>query len=127
MQFVSCDFTGQCLFVGNRGYSARKGYAALRETVDHLLFDCVFSYTVLRGVLCDVQLPLPWSNWRQWMLQVTKGKTSLARSRRKCLAAAAYYLWNERNCRVFHLSAKSPSKVAAKNLHAPLWGSDSRT
>ncbi|GAB2273658.1 hypothetical protein Dimus_008440 [Dionaea muscipula] len=71
---------------------------------------------VLRGVLRDVCLPLPRSNWRQWMLRVTKGKTHLASSRRKCLAVAVYYLWNERNCRVFHISAKSPVQKCGWSL-----------
>ncbi|GAB2291015.1 hypothetical protein Dimus_025271 [Dionaea muscipula] len=83
------------------------------ESADYLLFECVFSQAVLRRVLSDIHLPLPQSNWRQWMLRVTKGKTPLARARRKCLVAAVYYLWNEWNYRVFHISAKSPSEDAS--------------
>ncbi|GAB2296872.1 hypothetical protein Dimus_030973 [Dionaea muscipula] len=71
------------------------------ESVDHLLFACDFSQAVMRVVLRAVKLPPPRTSWRQWMVRVTRGKTSLAKQRRKCLGEFVYFLWQERNCRVF--------------------------
>ncbi|GAB2299031.1 hypothetical protein Dimus_038547 [Dionaea muscipula] len=88
-----------------------------RETTDHILSECEFSRAVLRWTLHAVRLSLPQSCWRQWWTKVAKGKTDLAKARRRCLAVSAYFLWQERNCRVYHISAASPKEVSGKILN----------
>ncbi|GAB2278238.1 hypothetical protein Dimus_012929 [Dionaea muscipula] len=90
-----------------------------RSAGDHgsYLVECEFSRAVLRWTLHAVRLSLPQSCWRQWWTKVAKGKTDLAKARRRCLAASAYFLWQERNCRVYHISAASPKEVSGKILN----------
>ncbi|GAB2286119.1 hypothetical protein Dimus_020543, partial [Dionaea muscipula] len=82
----------------------------LRETTNHILFECKFSSAVTHRVLRDVKLSAPRGCWRQWFPRVTTGKTALAKARRRCLAAVVYFLWQERNSRVFHISASSSAE-----------------
>ncbi|GAB2273965.1 hypothetical protein Dimus_008735 [Dionaea muscipula] len=79
------------------------------ETVDHLLFACDFSQAVMLGILRAVKLPLPRTSWRQWMVRVTRGKTSLGEF--------VYFLWQQRNCRVFHIQNATPAEVSSKVLN----------
>ncbi|GAB2269689.1 hypothetical protein Dimus_004611 [Dionaea muscipula] len=87
-----------------------------QETTDHILFECEFSRAVLHRALHAVRLSMPQGCWRQWWLKFTKGKTTLAKARRRCLAASVYFLWQERNCRVFHISVAHPAEVSVKIL-----------
>ncbi|GAB2287138.1 hypothetical protein Dimus_021524 [Dionaea muscipula] len=86
------------------------------ETVEHLLFSCEFSQAVLIGIFPYLKLTLPRTDWRHWVLEVTREKTALAKVRRKCLAMAVYLLWHERSCRVFHIPAATPTEVSSKIL-----------
>ncbi|GAB2290955.1 hypothetical protein Dimus_025213 [Dionaea muscipula] len=52
------------------------------DTIDHLLFSCDFSRTVLMGTLRHLKLAPPRADGRIWMSRVTKGKSPLAKSRR---------------------------------------------
>ncbi|GAB2278347.1 hypothetical protein Dimus_013030, partial [Dionaea muscipula] len=78
------------------------------ETIDHILFACAFSQAAIKGVLPCVKLTALWTAWRGWMMHVTKGKTPLAKLRWVCLAAVVYFLWQERNSKVFKAQVATP-------------------
>ncbi|GAB2265284.1 hypothetical protein Dimus_000351 [Dionaea muscipula] len=109
LAFVSCDANGQRSFMGDIGYSVRKGYSALRGVRVNVPW-------AKMGVLRVVKLSLPRSSWIQWMVRVTKGRSPLARLRRRCLVAVVYFLWTERNCRVFHVKVVASIEVTSKLL-----------
>ncbi|GAB2269545.1 hypothetical protein Dimus_004464, partial [Dionaea muscipula] len=50
-------------------------------------------------------------NWWDWMVKVMRGKTGLARDRRKWPAAMLYGIWQERNARIFTDCTASPPAV----------------
>ncbi|GAB2274689.1 hypothetical protein Dimus_009459 [Dionaea muscipula] len=81
------------------------------ETVDHLLFQCSFSKSVFNGVLHWIKLAPSRCEWRVWITRVTRGNTSLAKMRRRCLAAVIYHIWQERNLRVFQMQVSYSSSV----------------
>ncbi|XP_074306170.1 uncharacterized protein LOC141641407 [Silene latifolia] len=74
------------------------------ESHEHLFFSCTFSQDVWNALLqwmhlCSRSVSL-WTELR-WMAQ-TKGQRHWKNMWRKaCLAAAIYYLWQERNQRIF--------------------------
>ncbi|GAB2278529.1 hypothetical protein Dimus_013207 [Dionaea muscipula] len=51
-----------------------------------------------------------------WIVKVAKGKTALARARRRCIAAVVYCLWQERNSRIFRNVASSHEAVIRQIL-----------
>ncbi|GAB2300628.1 hypothetical protein Dimus_034662 [Dionaea muscipula] len=82
-----------------------------RQTTDHFMVACPFSRLVLRESLKQVKLSPPRTDWRQGMVRVVRGRTALAKARRKCLAATVYLLWHERNCRVFGSRRNEPEML----------------
>ncbi|GAB2266922.1 hypothetical protein Dimus_037924 [Dionaea muscipula] len=85
------------------------------ETVDHLVFACKFSKSILNRTLFAVKLTLSRLDWRLWITRVTKGKTPFARARRRCIAAVIYCLWQEQNSRIFRGQHSAPD-VARRAL-----------
>ncbi|XP_074283565.1 uncharacterized protein LOC141608112 [Silene latifolia] len=77
---------------------------AAAESHDHLFFSCTFSQEVWNALLQWMHLCSRSDNlWTElhWMAQ-TKGQRHWKNMWRKtCLAVAVYYLWQERNQRIF--------------------------
>ncbi|GAB2300072.1 hypothetical protein Dimus_034113 [Dionaea muscipula] len=82
----------------------------LRETTDHILFECKFSSAVMHRVLQDVELCTPRGLGGEWFSRVTIGKTTTSESTEEMYAAVVYFLWQERNSRVFHISTSSSAE-----------------
>ncbi|GAB2285015.1 hypothetical protein Dimus_019471 [Dionaea muscipula] len=77
---------------------------------------CLIAEAVLKGVLHRLKLSVPRLDWRQWAIRVTKGKTPLARARRRCLAAVVYSIWHERNSMIFSSQASGVNAVIKRIL-----------
>ncbi|GAB2301836.1 hypothetical protein Dimus_035862 [Dionaea muscipula] len=69
---------------------------------------------VFQGILPHVKLSLSRTEWRTCMARVTRGKTPLAKAKRRCLAALVYFVWQERNYRIFKLQSLGPDSVISK-------------
>ncbi|GAB2280064.1 hypothetical protein Dimus_014702 [Dionaea muscipula] len=82
-------------FDGRRSYLVKHGYLALRGSL------ASFSQEVAASFLTRLKLQGPCCEWRDWMVKITRGKTELARARRKWLAALVYDISQERNSRIF--------------------------
>ncbi|XP_074314399.1 uncharacterized protein LOC141649614 [Silene latifolia] len=77
---------------------------AVAESHEHLFFSCTFSQDVWNALLqwmhlCSRSVNL-WSKFR-WMAQTKSQRHWKNMWRKACLAAVIYYLWQERNQRIF--------------------------
>lgn len=90
------------------------------EVIDHLFFECEFSFEVCRGVLQMLKLAHrregPFELCWKWMLRVSKGKTQLARRRRAGFAAVIYALWLERNAHILQQCSNPPGAIVRRVL-----------
>ncbi|GAV74017.1 zf-RVT domain-containing protein, partial [Cephalotus follicularis] len=74
------------------------------ETPAHLFFQCPYSATVWKEVLClcNIVRPiLPWVDEVEWMCANATGNQFHQTLRKLALAASIYHLWIERNNRCF--------------------------
>ncbi|GAB2267986.1 hypothetical protein Dimus_002963 [Dionaea muscipula] len=73
-----------------------------------------FAQEVAEPFLMRLKLQRPARNWRDWMVNVTRGKTEVVGARRKWLAAVVYGIWHERNSRIFKACATQPLAVVRR-------------
>ncbi|KAI8532887.1 hypothetical protein RHMOL_Rhmol11G0252300 [Rhododendron molle] len=74
------------------------------ESAAHLFFDCHFSRQIWESVLNKFQIHGPASKWEDeldWALNFSKGTVFRALSFKLAFAAGVYFIWLERNSRVF--------------------------
>ena len=76
------------------------------ETHDHLFFDCSFSSTVWRDITAKTLMtwpPFSWGSLIQWASLHLRCRRDFRQVlARLVLSATVYFLWYERNNRVFH-------------------------
>ncbi|GAB2291021.1 hypothetical protein Dimus_025277, partial [Dionaea muscipula] len=83
-------------------------------STDHLFFGCCFARAVAEPFLMRLKLQKRACDWRNWMVKVSRGKTEVARARRKWLAAVVYGIWQECNSRIFRGCAMQAMAVARR-------------
>lgn len=74
------------------------------ETHQQLFFECPFTGKIWRALLGWLSVNkrvTRWSDEIQWATDHATNKTAQANIYRITLAAALYYIWQERNCRTF--------------------------
>ncbi|XP_019242188.1 PREDICTED: uncharacterized protein LOC109222269 [Nicotiana attenuata] len=79
------------------------------ETIDHLLFKCRIAGGIWSKLLQwqgITRTPMEWKREIQWAEGKATGNNAHAQVYRLTLACAVYYIWNERNRRVFQEQQK---------------------
>ncbi|KAL0439814.1 UNVERIFIED_CONTAM: hypothetical protein Slati_2464400 [Sesamum latifolium] len=89
--------------------------AATPETHSHLFFSCPFASECLHEIRAAVIFHWPYSSWEtaiRWASARWHGKHVVNTSYRALLASLVYYLWEERNRRIFQQTAWTPVDIA---------------
>ncbi|XP_020260934.1 uncharacterized protein LOC109837204 [Asparagus officinalis] len=84
------------------------------ESHKHLYFDCSFSMTVWNGVMEWLKFSWRTCDWRlllDWYCNSLKVKGSKLKVKRMAIAAVVYYIWKERNERIFKLKSRCSSQI----------------
>nr|XP_016495350.1 PREDICTED: uncharacterized protein LOC107814450 [Nicotiana tabacum] len=74
------------------------------ETVDHLFFKCTYSSSVWTAMLQwkGIQRqPMMWANELEWAGKYYRGRSTTAELYKLVLAGTLYYIWQERNDKIF--------------------------
>ncbi|XP_019260266.1 PREDICTED: uncharacterized protein LOC109238290 [Nicotiana attenuata] len=74
------------------------------QTIDHLFFKCTYSSRVWTAMLQwqGIQRqPMMWANELEWAGKYYRGRSTIAELYKLVLAGTLYYIWQERNCRIF--------------------------
>lgn len=93
------------------------------ETIDHIFFVCDYSSQIWGKLLLWLKInrtPMSWSNELQWATRHMGGRTPKAEVYRMMLVAAIYYVWQERNQRVFqekHQIGNCITKRIVQDIH----------
>ncbi|XP_022041803.1 uncharacterized protein LOC110944447 [Helianthus annuus] len=91
-----------------------------RDSRDHLFFSCDFASQVWREVRAMVDMDTVSGSWvsiLEWMERYSNSNTLDRVVCKLVIAAAAYYIWQERNNRLFNRSQGSVSQIAEKIKH----------
>nr|GEY06987.1 hypothetical protein [Tanacetum cinerariifolium] len=84
------------------------------DSHDHLFFECAFSsqaWSVI-CVFCDMDsIPPRLIDVTTFIIPISKGKTAVSILFRLVLAATSYYIWLERNVRLFKKKTSSPDQI----------------
>lgn len=86
------------------------------ETVSHLFFDCVYSRQIWESILNKFQIlrsGCGWENELNYAISLCKGNSFRALVFKLSLAAGVYFIWLERNSRVFGGNPKNPDRILA--------------
>lgn len=89
------------------------------EDCDHLFFQCDYAGMVWKKVLVGLgyhRNPLQWRREQRWLHQATRGRNVRARKLKVVLSCTIYYIWQERNLRIFQQSQKSPETLSTMIL-----------
>ncbi|GKB91561.1 reverse transcriptase domain, reverse transcriptase zinc-binding domain protein [Tanacetum coccineum] len=84
------------------------------DSHDHLFFECAFSSQVWSKVrvLCGMDsIPPRLIDVTTFINPISKGKTAVSILSRLVLAATSYYIWLERNGRLFKKKTSSPDQI----------------
>ncbi|XP_020258907.1 uncharacterized protein LOC109835341 [Asparagus officinalis] len=84
------------------------------ESHKHLFFDSSFSMTVWNGVMEWLKFSWRTCDWRlllDWYCNSLKVKGSKLKVKRMALAASVYYIWRERNERIFKSKSRSSGQI----------------
>ncbi|KAJ6925333.1 hypothetical protein NC651_009871 [Populus alba x Populus x berolinensis] len=88
------------------------------ETHDHLFFNCPFSSTVWRDLAAKTLYCWPNTSWQrllQWAASIFKKPKDFTHIlSRMVLSTAVYYIWYERNNRIFKNAYRSPQELKAE-------------
>ncbi|KAJ6983827.1 hypothetical protein NC653_026594 [Populus alba x Populus x berolinensis] len=88
------------------------------ETHDHLFFNCPFSSTVWRDLAAKTLYCWPNTSWQrllQWAASIfRKPKDFTHILSRMVLSTTVYYIWYERNNRIFKNAYRSPQELRAE-------------
>ncbi|CAB4263971.1 unnamed protein product [Prunus armeniaca] len=74
------------------------------ESIDHLFFKWSYSEAIWRQIIrkCRVVgIPHSWHLLIPWASSSWNGKSARSVVKRLCLAASVYFIWKDRNCRIF--------------------------
>ncbi|GJS29804.1 reverse transcriptase domain, reverse transcriptase zinc-binding domain protein [Tanacetum coccineum] len=84
------------------------------DSHDHLFFECSFSSHVWSKVrvLCGMDVIPPYlSDVVAFIVPLSKGKTVVSINSRIVVAATSYYIWLERNGRLFKKKTSTPGQI----------------
>ncbi|XP_059302028.1 uncharacterized protein LOC132053957 [Lycium ferocissimum] len=84
------------------------------ESIPHLFFACTISAQVWRNLLLWIDVnraPMMWDDELLWAEQHAKGRSPKAEMYRMVLAAAVYFVWKERNFRIFQNKRQSTTSM----------------
>ena len=88
------------------------------ETIDHLLFECPFSYRVwksIRNKCCVNWADRTWDEWVELCAKELRGKKLGTYVKKLAFSASVYSIWRERNNRVFRKESK-PEEVIVHEI-----------
>jgi hypothetical protein len=79
-----------------------------------LFFECSYTKAIWWHVCdrCDIpRMTKGWEEWIRWATVMWHGKSFVNFSRKLGFAAAVYYIWQERNARIFAGMSRTPNLV----------------
>ncbi|KAJ0887261.1 putative reverse transcriptase zinc-binding domain-containing protein [Helianthus annuus] len=91
-----------------------------RDSRDHLFFQCSFASTIWSTVKIMADLDGvndAWSSIITWMEQYAKSKKLVHVICKFLIAASSYFIWQERNNRLFSQNYRTPEQVAQLIMH----------
>ncbi|GJU35720.1 RNA-directed DNA polymerase, eukaryota, reverse transcriptase zinc-binding domain protein, partial [Tanacetum coccineum] len=86
------------------------------DSHDHLFFECSFSRRIWDCLKCMVRMdhaPYGWSQIKEFMLKRPINKSIWSILQRLLIGASIYFLWQERNIRMFQDKARSVDTLVA--------------
>jgi hypothetical protein len=91
------------------------------ETHEHLFFQCPYTSSVWREIAERTRIfwpPLNWPNLLQWAAATLKSTKTFAHNLAKSiLSTTVYFIWYERNNRIFHHVHKSVQSLGDEIFH----------
>ncbi|XP_021991395.1 uncharacterized protein LOC110888164 [Helianthus annuus] len=84
------------------------------DSHDHLFFDCSYSQRVWNSVRSKGGMPNVSSDWSSiidWMVHRSRSKSASVYISRLVLAATTYFIWQERNARLFKNQTRPPEAL----------------
>ncbi|KAL0404255.1 UNVERIFIED_CONTAM: hypothetical protein Sradi_2066300 [Sesamum radiatum] len=90
------------------------------ETHEHLFFLYPFATAYIMEVKRLVRFHWPYSNWAtvvQWASRRWRDKHVVNALFRALLASLVYHVWQERNCRVFQHTSRTPLDIARRTVN----------
>ncbi|XP_022003043.1 uncharacterized protein LOC110900463 [Helianthus annuus] len=91
-----------------------------RDSRDHLFFQCSFASKIWNSVKTMVDLDSVTDNWSSimiWMAQYAESKKLVHVICKILIAASSYFVWQERNNRLFSKNCRTPEQVAQVIVH----------
>ena len=85
-----------------------------KESRDHMFFTCRFSKSIWKRVLtlCGLQREvLSWVEELNWAIKKLKGKSLISKVLMINWNAYIYYIWRERNCRLFKHKEETEKQI----------------
>lgn len=80
------------------------------EDCSHMFFGCSYSRTVWQGLLARIGIcrnPICWEGEARWARRTANGRSARAMRIKKALACTVYYIWQERNLRIFQQKSRN--------------------
>lgn len=87
------------------------------ESVEHMFFLCDYSKQVWTQVLQSQGMsrnPRGWMHESRWMIRKTKGRGDAKVKLKIIFSATVYYLWQERNGRIFNAKANQRDAIVSQ-------------
>ncbi|XP_060183140.1 uncharacterized protein LOC132613105 [Lycium barbarum] len=84
------------------------------ESIDHLFFSCRFSQAIWRRLLKWQRInrqPMQWSDELNWAVTNASGNSIAAQIFRIVLAGTVYFVWQERNQRIFQAKHRASNQT----------------
>ncbi|KAM3306342.1 hypothetical protein P3S67_013212 [Capsicum chacoense] len=84
------------------------------ETVEHLFFKCQCAAAIWNALLIWLKIhrvAMTWSSEINWSVANIRGQSAGAHVFRMMLAACVYYIWHERNSRIFRNTTVQPDSI----------------
>ncbi|XP_019233163.1 PREDICTED: uncharacterized protein LOC109213791 [Nicotiana attenuata] len=93
------------------------------ESIEHLFFKCNFSAALWGKMLTWMEInrgPMGWNQELAWTVMNANGKDTKAGIYRLTMTGYVYYLWKERNLRIFQKKSRSVevlSRLITQDVH----------
>nr|XP_009795253.1 PREDICTED: uncharacterized protein LOC104241978 [Nicotiana sylvestris] len=94
------------------------------ETREHIFAKCSYGRNMWCRLMKWLQVqPIisSWSEWQNWIIQKTKGRSQMARTLKMVFAEYTHTSWIERNARIFEKKATAwdvlARRVALRQVH----------
>ncbi|KAL9274846.1 hypothetical protein AKJ16_DCAP16258 [Drosera capensis] len=86
---------------------------AIKFIIINLFLALDFSVLEVLKLKMKMKGSLTWDEWIWWWYRISKGKTQMARGRRRGLAAIISEIWKERNAREFRKDTRKVEEIVA--------------